>query len=194
MRAFTTNAGTIVWSLNSLDASGGQTYVTFPQPGTGENQYSGARYNFLYAEVCFDVSLANNVDPTTPIDLLRLMVLKKRDPTVTYTYQNIYIHGTAKHNSPLKSKNFDIQCDKTYSMLTGSTTTGVADVNNYTSIYPKIKRFRIIVPMRHTMEQTALNTQNAFPYDVIIIISPAYIDNNAWVINNICAVYYFRDP
>lgn len=202
IRAFANQSyGTVIWSNNVADSQG-NVQITWPQQGDGQGNIEGNRFNSLYAEVIFDVlpglPTTGEIQGTFPFETLRLYVIRKRDPNTTLSAASLWTIPTL-NGTPINSKNWDIQMDRTYQYTTGYSpaTTNIIDpppnIVATTSLVPKPKRFRIIIPLRHTMNLQAPNAANAFPLSIYIMALTSYQDANL-LVNNLSCTYYYKDP
>lgn len=179
---------TRIFSCNTLDDQG-VGMIQHPRQGDAGGNIDGIKYNSLYAEVCFDIYKRPDVADQNLSDMIRIFCVRQRDRAIPLDPTNIFT-VQARPNAPIAAKIVDIQMDKFYSTTTGYSPAGLA----YTSLWPKTKRFRMIIPLRHTMNlQPNINTANAFPLDISIFAFSLGTDN-VWVVSNLNVTYYFRDP
>lgn len=195
--ALNVDSPTVLWSSNTVGPDGNTLYINWPQAGAGENQVEGTKWNSMYCEVNFDLFQDPTVTPSTTFNTLRVVMLRKRDPSIVFSYTNLLLRNTRNSLAPIDSKKYDIFFDKLYQFTTGRSFSNQVAVNNqivgYTSLGPKSKRFRIIIPFRKTwviQPQAAGN----HPETIFVVAWTSNADNLSWVQSNVVTALYFKDP
>lgn len=207
---------TTVWSTNKLDGLN-NSYITWPQQGAGNGQVEGTKWNSIYLEIVFDLAFTMDAAEAInfiPYDTVRLIMVRHRDPaTGNPTQGNLFVANAS--TMPINSKLWDVHMDRVYQFNTGATrllTQGTMllpqpppvqpapivytianEATGYTSLYPKSKRFRIIVPFKHTFPIIAPGAVNAVPYN-IYLMAFAQNHHNEFVAQRMSVTLYYRDP
>lgn len=187
-----------IFTLNGrdLNASPAPWYIQ-PGQGTGPNQIVGEKYNLRYAEVCFTLHPLYTLSPSfTSTDSLRIIIVKER---LARTDLSGALGGLGiilqfmDFLAPVDTKRWDVQYDKVWTFQTGRTDKPGAGTYEWTSLVPKPKLFRFIIPLKETMEYQIVPNVNLFSNNLYIF---AFTDRNSqyWGYRNLSATYYYRDP
>jgi len=200
-----------IWSTNQPDGAGNLRF-TWPTNGNGGNQFEGTKWNGLYIELVFDFKITAtpaNISLSSANDTFRLIMVRPRDRNIGPPVAANLLTANGPI-FPVNSKLWDIHLDRTYQFTTGLTstrTTGFirAPVNpspdnavdevttGVTTIGPRSKRFRMIIPMKHTFSVVAPNAADVLPYP-IYLLGYMRTNNAIWSIVDLCSTFYFRDP
>lgn len=181
----------LLWSNNGTDAQPGpQPWYPFPAQGVGQNQFIGTKYKMLYVELMTSLAFNPQVIPTLSQDILRIFLIKERQPNQPYAGAGtVFVNGA--FFSPIDTKKWDVQFDKFYNLQTGlQSSDGHGGYYGTTQASGPFK-FRWIIPMRHNMEQNNNTTQ--FPYKFYLVAIVAGSDNQ-WATTSLNAIWYFKDP
>lgn len=213
IRTFANN-GTRIWSTGETDVNG-NSVISWPVQGNNNGQVEGTKWNSMYIEIIFDIRWSGTPAETAAAsfwDTLRFIIVRARDSNTPLPSVNTLFVAQVGTALPINSKLWDIHCDRIYQYTTGGislanlgTITQVdADpppnvnqvdtrITGLQTLAPRAKRFRIVMPFRHTFSIVPPNSINAVPND-ISIFAYTLVNNNLFTVFNISTTLYYKDP
>ena len=186
----------ILWHSNDIQPDNTQHY-TIPNSGVAENQFIGTKLNSLYHEVIFHIRPDPALIQAQPgvgavsEQGIRIAVLRHRNPKQNQD-QTATNQPFTNLSTPIDTKVFDIQFEKTYWRTLGT----FGNTQPQSEMMPSMK-FRFKIPMKRTLSIQTINfgagNQAAIQYPFPVFI---YIYSNVSFMNIQYRVnkFVYRDP